>query len=83
MRRLILPLLLLSACLPAPSLPPEPADCGAAALRSLVGQPVTALAGRQNLRVIRPGQAVTMDYSASRLNAEVDGQDRITRLRCG
>ncbi|KAB2881814.1 MAG: hypothetical protein F9K34_15995 [Albidovulum sp.] len=35
------------------------------------------------IRVIAPGQAVTMDYSAARLNLETDGRGRITRFHCG
>lgn len=63
-----------------------PEDCGAGSLSSLVGQPVSALPGTGpwgTLRIIRPGMAVTQDYSASRLNVTVDGTDRIERLSCG
>ncbi|MEI2808282.1 I78 family peptidase inhibitor [Albidovulum sp.] len=35
------------------------------------------------VRVIAPGQAVTMDYSASRLNLETDASGRIIRFHCG
>ncbi len=35
------------------------------------------------VRVIAPGTAVTMDYSASRLNLETDASGRVTRFRCG
>ncbi len=35
------------------------------------------------LRVIHPGDHVTMDFSASRLNAVVDGNSVITDLYCG
>jgi hypothetical protein len=37
----------------------------------------------QQVRVIRPGQAVTMDYSPARLNIEVNGAERISRVSCG
>lgn len=35
------------------------------------------------VRVIAPGMAVTMDYSASRLNLETDASGRIIRFHCG
>ena len=34
-------------------------------------------------RIIRPGQAVTMDFSPARLNLLLDGNDRIVRAYCG
>ena len=39
--------------------------------------------GAMRTRVIRPGQAVTMDADPQRLNIEVDETGRIRRLRCG
>jgi hypothetical protein len=81
---------LLSACVPViPGTPPPvgPGDaCGAAQLQVLLGQPVTVLPDIgpwSTIRVIRPGQAVTMDYSETRLNVEVDAADRIIRIFCG
>lgn len=71
----------------------EPPDdgCGASRLRSFVGQTLDAAAqaraattsGARVVRVIRPGQAVTMDYSIDRLNIEVDEQDKVMSVRCG
>lgn len=40
-------------------------------------------AGAMRARIIRPGQAVTMDVDPQRLNIEVDETGRIRRLRCG
>ncbi|GGH62085.1 hypothetical protein GCM10011341_35920 [Frigidibacter albus] len=37
----------------------------------------------QQLRVINPGQMVTMDYLEARLNIAIDEQDRISRVYCG
>lgn len=79
------------ACTPVapsmPALPPAEADtCNAARFGDLIGAPVTALETRLYLgpvRVIRPGDAVTMDFSASRLNIALDASDRIVRLSCG
>ncbi len=48
------------------------------------GMPLTTatLLGK-SLRVIRPGQAVTMDYSTDRVNIEVDEANRIRRVYIG
>lgn len=78
--------LALAACVAEePPLSPNP-DCGAAGLQDLIGQPASVLDAMrfsQPVRVIRPGQAVTMDYFAGRLNIELDAADRIVRLACG
>lgn len=89
-------LLLLAACVteggsgPVPGPAPEPAPaadaCGASSLQQLVGQPASSLDTMrfaQRMRVIRPGQMVTMDYSEARLNIAVDEAERITRVYCG
>lgn len=63
---------------------------GAALSRAaLAGEsaPITQLTSAdmigKRLRVVRPGQVVTMDYSEERLNIEVDAQNRITRIHVG
>lgn len=90
-------LLALAACAPAvvapppvPDLPPVPvgaADtCGAGPLAYLVGQPATALERvlvMRPIRLIRPGTAVTEDFSAARLNIYIDAMERVTALTCG
>ena len=43
-----------------------------------VGSPITG-----DVRVIKPGQAVTMDYRGDRLNVEVDAHNAIVRITCG
>lgn len=87
--------LALAACVPAtPADPGGPAfpvgaddTCNAAPLVPLIGRDSSALATignrRDPMRVIRPGQAVTMDYIATRLNVELNAADRIIRLSCG
>jgi hypothetical protein len=68
-----------------------PAQCHAAGAEAVLGQPIEAqlveqaLAGSGALRsrVIRPGQAVTLDLDPLRLNIELDADGRIHRLRCG
>jgi len=85
------PVFALQACadltvpLPAKVRPPELSTCGAIDLQNLVGQPISAVdaATLARVRVIRPGQAVTMDYSAARLNVELDAADKIIRIWCG
>ncbi|MBJ2153693.1 I78 family peptidase inhibitor [Paracoccus sp. IB05] len=93
---ILLPLcagLALSACVPAPpadSTPslPAPGDdtCGARAAGHLIGQDqamLASLAGRRDpMRVISPGQAVTMDYIQTRLNVELDAAGKIIRMSC-
>jgi len=75
---------------------PAPADatpqCNADAAQSYVGQEASkatlaqaqAAAGATGaLRVIKPGQAATMDFRADRLNVEVDDDNSIVRITCG
>lgn len=81
-------LLLVAACAEpkAPDMA-DPRACGAPGLQYLVGQDEGALAAMtfaaDRVRVIRPGQAVTMDYAPARLNIELDGTGRIVRVFCG
>lgn len=86
--------LALAACATAEphASPPPPEDsCGATRLADLLGQPRSdplvaeirqRTAGRR-VRWIRPGDAVTMDYSAGRLNVHLDARDRVERFSCG
>ncbi|MES2844286.1 MAG: I78 family peptidase inhibitor [Pseudomonadota bacterium] len=87
-------LAVLTACVPVEPLPgpgPVPPQdgvnaCGALDLQYLVGQPASVLETMrfsQPVRVIRPGMAVTMDYSAARLNFSVDRSGYISRVYCG
>nr|WP_255417425.1 I78 family peptidase inhibitor [Lysobacter sp. TY2-98] len=73
-------------------LPPNAAaQCHADAAQSYVGQPATPQnveaarlrAGAQVVRVLKPGQMVTMEYSAVRLNVRVDGANVILAITCG
>lgn len=75
---------------PAPNLPPLPDpsgdSCGAAEYASLIGQPDTALERvliLRQVRVIRPGLAVTMDYRPDRINFEIDQAGKVQRISCG
>ena len=85
---LLIPIVL-TACDSDPSLPE--ARCRAAGAEAELGKIVNEkvaddaryAAGAMRTRVIRPGQAVTMDADPQRLNIEVDETGRIRRLRCG
>ena len=65
---------------------PDPTDpCGAKGYSSLLGSPLAAvtLPADLNDRVIRPGEAVTLDYDPTRLNLELDANGIIIGLSCG
>jgi hypothetical protein len=90
-------LFLLAACATQASSPPPPPGDGASGAcnvepaQSGVGQPyadalgaeLQAKAGAKVLRVIRPGQAVTMDFRDDRLNVELDAAGKVKRVSCG
>lgn len=91
-RILLLAPMALAACVETAPMPPAPVDptpvnaCGALDLQFLVGERASVLETMrfsQQVRVIRPGQAVTMDYSPARLNIEVNSAERISRVSCG
>jgi hypothetical protein len=86
--------LLGAGCIPHPQstpVPPEDAACNAAAAQELVGRvgsPALAgeaqrLAGAGTVRFLRPGQIVTMEYRADRLNLHVGADNRVERIVCG
>jgi hypothetical protein len=76
---------------PVPADPAMPGACNADAIQSLVGQPISDAvteqarteSGSESVRVLRPGDAATMDFRPDRLNIELDGNDVIQSLRCG
>lgn len=76
--------------------PPPPrvetsAACGAERVQDRVGrhfgaalgEAIRAESGAAAMRVIRPGEAVTLDYRADRLNVRLDEDDVITVIGCG
>lgn len=91
---LIAPLVFLAACempqSPAapsgPIVPPAAEDtCNAAQYTALIGQDATALERvllLGQVRVIRPGDAVTMDFRPERINFNVAADNRITTITC-
>ena len=70
---------------------PPPPSCDATAVQGLVGEPAAEAlveqartdAGADQVRMLKPGQAVTLEFNGARLNVEVDGDNRIVSLRCG
>ena len=98
MSRFVEPLLLalcmvLVGCAPMPPEPSPPytGQCDASKAAWAIGKAATADVverirvdtGSQVARVIKPGQAVTMDYSAARVNVNVNDRGAITKLTCG
>lgn len=89
-------LTLLAGCAsPGPATGPTGAPlggtCDAAPAQSFVGQNNTAKvveaarvrSGALMVRVLRPGQMVTKEFDAQRLNLEVNATGRIIAVRCG
>jgi hypothetical protein len=68
-----------------------PGQCNESAARFAVGQVADAKlveearvkAGAQRVRMVRPGQMVTMEYDAGRLTLDVDAAGRVSGVRCG
>ncbi|WP_375279366.1 I78 family peptidase inhibitor [Pseudooctadecabacter sp.] len=90
---MLAPFVVLAACAePAPqrpTLPPVPAagadTCNAGRHVNLVGQDATALERvliMGPVRVIRPGQAVTMDFRPDRINFNIGADNRILSVSC-
>ncbi len=69
--------------------PADPAatdTCNMAQYAALVGKPSSDAgvpAASTTVRIIKPGDQVTMDFQAARLNIEVDAAGNISGVRCG
>jgi hypothetical protein len=84
-----------SAATPPPNgsadAPPPAPTCDASQVQGLVGQPndeakaeqARVDAGASHVRVLKPGEMVTMEFDGKRLNIEVDAEDRVVAVRCG
>lgn len=78
---------------PSPSVPVAPPlpdaandSCGAIQYGALIGQDATALERvliLGQVRVIRPGTAVSMDFRPERINFAIGSGNRIMRIYCG
>lgn len=70
---------------------PRGGTCDAKPAQSAVGQNSTAKvveaarvrSGAMIARILRPGQMITKEFDAQRLNLEVDANGRIVAVRCG
>ncbi|MGR3659754.1 MAG: I78 family peptidase inhibitor [Paracoccaceae bacterium] len=63
-----------------------PDACGAQALQYLIGQDksvVQTLQFSDPVRVLNPGDIMTMDFNPHRLNIMLDNAGIITEVRCG
>ncbi|MBO0902965.1 I78 family peptidase inhibitor [Jiella sonneratiae] len=66
-------------------------SCNAAAAQFLVGELATSVAvdkakeatGAETVRILYPGQPVTQEFVAGRLDLDTDDRNRITAVRCG
>ncbi len=73
------------------SLRDEDDQCGASLVQTFMGlrandvlrTEVAQRSGAATVRWIEPGMAVTMDFRADRLNAELDEDGVIRTIRCG
>ena len=81
-----------AACAPVAPLPGVPTGkCSASDLGNLVGAAATPSlvnrakrrAGASVVRVLKPGQIVTMEYLNGRLNVNVDDRNRVKSFSCG
>lgn len=88
---LLVPAMLsLAACATAEA-PPVAGQCNADAASAQVGKAANAAsieaarqaAGAERVRTIKPGQMVTMEYLAGRLNLYLDANGDIERIACG
>lgn len=73
------------------SMLPGGKSCDAQPAQNLVGQAfsdsvgtdVRGRSGSDAVRVLKPGQVMTLEYNPSRVNIIVDGQGKISAIRCG
>lgn len=84
----IIALIALAGCTVAdPPLPPQLEDtCGAREYAGLIGEDATALERILLLgpvRVIRPGDMVTMDFRPDRVNFKISADETIQAVDCG
>jgi hypothetical protein len=88
MIRIILPALLLTGCVAPITLPGK---CYPAEAQGWIGQRYDHKLERRigdvthaaHVRVIRPGEATTMDFRENRANIELDDRNTVVRIYCG
>jgi hypothetical protein len=84
-----------AGCTPVEMRGAHPSDaphvCKAEPVQDYVGRPgeagaiegVRRASGAKSVRVVRPGEMVTVDFRADRVTVTVDGHRIITRIVCG
>lgn len=81
-----------AAAQPAPPVPEAPAAaCDDSQAQWAVGKVVTEAdveqartdSGAKTVRTLKPGQMVTLEFDANRLNLDLDGTSVVTGVRCG
>ena len=88
---LLVPAMLSLASCATAEAPPVAGQCNAEAANMHVGKAADTAtieaarktAGAERVRTIKPGQAVTMEYLAGRLNLYLDASGNIERIGCG
>ena len=87
MKKLFILMILAGCSTAGPSLTPLAEDtCGAIDYAQLIGQPATTLERvllLGKVRVIRPGQPVTMDFWPDLINFMIDKGENIDAINCG
>jgi hypothetical protein len=87
-----LTMFVVAACAPVAPLPGVPTgECSAKGLDNMVGAAATPSlvnrakrrAGASVVRVLKPGQIVTMEFLSGRLNVNVDEKNRVKSFTCG
>ncbi|RZJ13449.1 MAG: hypothetical protein EOO54_19995 [Haliea sp.] len=68
---------------PGPGTAPAGPAAGGLADGASVVEDARQRSGSYMARVLRPNQAVTMEFNAQRLNLDVDSAGVVTRVRCG
>jgi hypothetical protein len=75
-----------------PTPPANPSGvCNAELVQDMLGETATAEqveqarqhAGARSVRVLAPGDAVTLEYNSQRLNIDIDEAEVIQRVNCG
>ncbi len=74
-----------------PALPTDPGICNADRVGPIPGHHISPeleqraqqLSGAQEVRVLRPGQAITREYRSERLNLQLNSFDVVVRAYCG
>jgi len=69
----------------------SPGQCNESAAQYAVGrvadaklaEEVRVRASAQRVRMVRPGQMVTMEFDAGRLTLDIDANGKVVRARCG